>query len=329
MELSIYDANALAKYEAIIERGMAEFVAVGEALLSIRNQKLYRATHNSFEAYCADKWGMSRRRADQLIGASQTVLLLTDSSESEKNFSHFLPKVESHVTPLTVLEPAQQIEAWTEAVATAPNGKVTGAYVQAVVDDMRGNGRHKPKSNYAAEEATPDPRDQCQTPPYAVDPLLPYLPDTDCVIWEPAAGEGLLAEALFDCGYRKVTVSDAITGQNFFESEPDAWDILITNPPFSLKYKWLERCYALGKPFALLLPVETLGAASAQVLFREYGIDVIFMSPRIDFKMPNEGWNGSGAQFPSAWFCWRLLDMPQMTFVDISVAKRAFVEALR
>lgn len=81
MELSIYDANALAKYEAIIERGMAEFVAVGEALLSIRNQKLYRATHNSFEAYCADKWGMSRRRADQLIGASQTVLLLTDSSQ--------------------------------------------------------------------------------------------------------------------------------------------------------------------------------------------------------------------------------------------------------
>jgi hypothetical protein len=151
----------------------------------------------------------------------------------------------------------------------------------------------------------PQGYDACQTPAHALDPLVPYL-ETDSVIWEPAQGEGNLVEGLYDSGF-SVIGSDILTDQNFFEWEPETpWDYLITNPPFSIKYKWLERCYELGKPFALLLPVETLGASTAIKLFKEHELELILIDKRVNFKMPNKGWNGGGAQFPVAWFTWQL-----------------------
>jgi len=164
--------------------------------------------------------------------------------------------------------------------------------------------RQKPKENRAGDIAELQPYDFCQTPPYALAPLLPYL-SASMTIWESAAGEGLLAHTLRDYGCN-VVESDILTDQNFFEYEPPYWDVLVTNPPFSIKYDWLARCYELGHPFALLMPVEVLGAAKAQALFTQYDLQVIFMSPRINFKMPQKGWEGGGAQFPTAWFTYRL-----------------------
>lgn len=105
--------------------------------------------------------------------------------------------------------------------------------------------------------------DRCQTPAYALDPILPYLHG---VIWECAAGEGSLSNAFIRHGF-KVIESDILNGQDFFRWQPELFDCIVTNPPFSSKFEWLERCYQLQKPFALLLPVETLGANKAQKLF--------------------------------------------------------------
>lgn len=67
----------LTDLEAVIERGLSSFVEVGEALMSIRDEKLYRADHDTFEAYCRDRWGFVASRARQLIGAAQTVTSVT------------------------------------------------------------------------------------------------------------------------------------------------------------------------------------------------------------------------------------------------------------
>ena len=182
----------------------------------------------------------------------------------------------------------------------------------------------KPKVNRGSNEYEPQGFDLCQTPPYALDPLWPHL-DGIQTIWEPACGEGYLADTLSTTGF-KVLRTDLLTGQNFFEYQPEeGWDCLITNPPFSLKYRWLERCYDLGKPFVLLLPVETLGAKQAQDLFREFGIEVIFMDQRVNFKMPNKGWKKSAAQFPTAWFTWQMKLGKSMIFAHI---KRKNVEPI-
>ena len=46
--------------------------------------------------------------------------------------------------------------------------------------------------------------------------------------------------------------------KNFFEYEPDNYDIIVDNPPFSCKREIIERCLTLNKPFALLVPLETI-----------------------------------------------------------------------
>lgn len=179
--------------------------------------------------------------------------------------------------------------------------KIKGESGQAVGRQM------KSKINQGGDLYSPKGYDACQTPAYAIDPLLPYL-DKDWIIWEPAAGENNLVEALYDSNYstNQVVVSDILTGQNFFEFSPELWDCLVTNPPYSIKYQWLERCYQLDKPFALLVPVEILGAKTAQNLLKQYGFEMMLLNKRVDFKMPNKGWDSS-AQFPVLWLCWQIL----------------------
>lgn len=176
----------------------------------------------------------------------------------------------------------------------------------------------KPKINRAGDIAKPSAYDRCQTPAYAVDPLVPWLP-THRTIWEPATGEGNIAATLRKSG-RKVVESDILTGHNFFDiSRPPCgtyFETIVTNPPYSIKYDWLERCYDIGFPFALLLPLETLGAGRAQRLFRVHHTQLIVFDRRVNFKMPGaRDWKSSSAQFPTAWFCWRLNLPREINFV--------------
>lgn len=182
----------------------------------------------------------------------------------------------------------------------------------------------KPKTNSAGNVHISQPKDRCQTPPYALKPLLGYLP-TNCTVWEPATGEGYLAHALarhVSC----VITSDLLDGpdHNFFNYHPALFDHpdprkrIVTNPPFSIKYKWLARCYELGFPFALLMPGDVLFSSTAQKLFKKHGIEVLIPDKRIKFKMPNIGWENSRPQFLSAWFCYKFNIGTEITFVSIT-----------
>jgi hypothetical protein len=344
---------ALHNHEQVIERGLATFHEVGTALLAIRDERLYRARYGTFEEYCQDKWSMTPQHAGRLIGAAEVMATLEPIGFQR-------PDNERQVRELAKVAPEAQLAAWAAAIETAPDGKVTAnhmAVVAHVFEEMLNTGaidpgdgiaiatsdvvkaavteetyermmrqqeytrkgKDKPKTNRAGDASTPQGFDACQTPAYALDPLLPYL-NPVWLLWEPAQGEGLLVEGLYDAGYKQdqVAIGDLLTGQNFFDYEPSAWDCLVTNPPYSIKYDWLRRCYDLGKPFALLLPVETLGAKTAQEFFRLYGVQVIFMDKRINFKMPNIGFEGSAAQFPVAWFTWQLDLESDMRFANVN-----------
>ena len=72
---------------------------------------------------------------------------------------------ERQLRPLSRLEPAQQREAWQQAVATAPDGKVTAAHVSKIVREMQPEVKKpvtqipqsetgKPLPSYAIEFAT-------------------------------------------------------------------------------------------------------------------------------------------------------------------------------
>lgn len=75
----------------------------------------------------AEEYEISERHMWRLHAANQTESLLTNWSVGE------IP--ESILRPLTRLDPVDQPVIWQRAVETAPNGKVTAAHVQSVVDD--------------------------------------------------------------------------------------------------------------------------------------------------------------------------------------------------
>lgn len=156
--------------------------------------------------------------------------------------------------------------------------------------------------------------DDCGTPPYALDALLSVIGGhvRDLCAWEPAVGEGLLLDALVKKGYT-VLSRDA----DFFsiDERPEFARWLVTNPPYSNKYAWIEHALSFFIPVAMLMPVEAIGAKAfwdACTMVWDTGNTtinypkIVYVTPRINFKMPNKGWSGAGAQFPTCWFLWNI-----------------------
>jgi hypothetical protein len=54
------------RLEAIVQPGLATFVEVGNALAEIRDRRLHRDTHRSFETYVRDWWGVDLPHSDPL-----------------------------------------------------------------------------------------------------------------------------------------------------------------------------------------------------------------------------------------------------------------------
>jgi hypothetical protein len=130
-ELSSEEMTELSELENLIEKNLRGFYEVGTALIKIRDSRLYRLTHGTFEEYCLDRWDMAIRTAYQLIGASVVI-------DNVRNCAQIEPPInEAQARPLTQLEtPELQQKAWQKAVETAPNGKVTGDHVHSVVHGM-------------------------------------------------------------------------------------------------------------------------------------------------------------------------------------------------
>lgn len=107
--LSKEEKSRLTTLEGVIRRGMGEFVRVGLALMEIRENRLYRASHKRFEDYCHERWQFNRQRASQLIQAARATQELSTKVDVH-------PTSETHVRPLLALPPEDRPAAWTAAV---------------------------------------------------------------------------------------------------------------------------------------------------------------------------------------------------------------------
>ncbi|MBD2302824.1 MULTISPECIES: hypothetical protein [unclassified Nostoc] len=121
------------------------FFEAGKALAELRDRRLYRSTHKTFEEYCRDRFGHSRQKSNYLIAASQVYENLTticcQNSEVEDlttNGTQILPTSEGQVRPMTKLESQQQWEVWQTAVEEAggkvPTGRVVKNAVQRIME---------------------------------------------------------------------------------------------------------------------------------------------------------------------------------------------------
>ncbi|RCJ40808.1 hypothetical protein A6769_39505 [Nostoc punctiforme NIES-2108] len=116
------------------------FFEAGKALTELRDRRLYRSTHKTFEDYCRDRFGHSRQQSNYLIAAAGVYENLTTigcqnvtNENLTTNGSQILPTSERQVRPMTKLEPQEQQEVWLTAVELAGGKVPTGRIVKDVV----------------------------------------------------------------------------------------------------------------------------------------------------------------------------------------------------
>lgn len=144
--------------------------------------------------------------------------------------------------------------------------------------------------------------DELYTPREAVLPLLKYL-DKSKIYWECTDfGDSNITKVLIENGFNVIATKK--TEFDFLKDKPlFKFDAIITNPPYSIKDKFLKRCYELNKPFALLLPLTALEGKERGKLYRKNGIELIVLDKRINFmKEKRNVW------FNTSWFCYKICD---------------------
>ena len=141
--------------------------------------------------------------------------------------------------------------------------------------------------------------DDYMTPKYAWDNIKEFIPDNK-VIWEAFYGDGKSGDNLQELGFN--VIHEPI---DFFNNDTlPEYDLICSNPPFSLSKEVLDRLYELDKPFILIFPSSKINTQ----YFRKWknkGIQIIIPPKRIQFIK-----NGSDllnkCNFDCFYYCYKM-----------------------
>ncbi|OKH52852.1 hypothetical protein NIES2101_13460 [Calothrix sp. HK-06] len=149
-ELSYDELREREYLERQIEKALYE---AGRALRTIRDRRLYRSTHKTFEEYCRQRFGFTRMTAANKIAAAGVIEnlstnglqnsvgesgLSTNGLQNSGRYSYeVLPTSERQVRPLINLEASEQRICWEQAVEAAGGKVPSGRQVKDIVDKIR------------------------------------------------------------------------------------------------------------------------------------------------------------------------------------------------
>jgi hypothetical protein len=163
-------------------------------------------------------------------------------------------------------------------------------------------------------------RDNFQTPNYATELLIPFIPKNIKHIWECASGKNKMANVLIKHGYN-VACSDLSFGANYnflTMKLGKGLQCIITNPPFSLKRKFYNRCKFHNIPFAILIPADYSGWIIDALRFDN--AEKIIPTRRVDYITPTglSSLSGHTSNFHSLWLTWGFGLGNSETFVELT-----------
>lgn len=173
--------------------------------------------------------------------------------------------------------------------------------------------------NFAKEDR--EKYDYYATEPKATEELL-KLENFSHYIWEPAAGEGHIAEVLKSHNYDVVT-NDIIERNYPLDGEMDFFNVtkenmsntiprdIITNPPYKYAKEFVEHALDIsmdGTKVAMFLKIQFLESRSRGELFEKYPPKTIWVS-RSRLQCAKNGdfdtyKKGTGTAIAYAWFIW-------------------------
>lgn len=150
-ELTFDEERERRRLELRVERA---FFEAGAALRQLRDKRLYRSTHRTFEEYCKDRFGYTRRRPYQLIEAAIVFEnLCTNGTQNDaeddlctigtqqrlplEGERQILPTSERQVRDLIKLKPEEQRSVWQQAIDLADGKVPTGKIVKGIVERMK------------------------------------------------------------------------------------------------------------------------------------------------------------------------------------------------
>lgn len=144
--------------------------------------------------------------------------------------------------------------------------------------------------------------DDYMTPKSAWEAIQSYIPKGK-VVWEAFYGDGKSGTYLQELGF--TTIHEKI---DFFTNNKG--DIIVSNPPFTLKKEVLKRLVALGKPFIIIMPSSTINTQYTRELFKQSAdrLQIIIPQKRINFTKIVDGKEvASGhCNFDCFYFCWKV-----------------------
>ena len=122
-------------------------------------------------------------------------------------------------------------------------------------------------------------------------------------IWEAFYGNGesgkILTKMGFDVIHKEV---------DFFKN--DLGEIIVSNPPFTIKKEVLTRLKQLGKPFILIMPSSTINTQYTRKLFSKTTdkLQIIIPRKRIQFTKIQNGKEiiENKCNFDCYYFCWKM-----------------------
>ena len=142
-------------------------------------------------------------------------------------------------------------------------------------------------------------KDEYYTPKILVDAIIPFV-DKNKVIWCPFDTENSEFVIGFKEHGNKVIHSHIWEGKDFFEYEPENYDAIISNPPFSKKLMVFDRLYKLGKPFAMVCGLPILNYQEVGEFFVGKDLQLLIVDKKVSF-------DGNTASFNNSYFCRDLL----------------------
>lgn len=134
--------DELTHLESVINTGLAHFHAVGRALKTIKDRRLFAPKYTTFHEYTTARWGLSLPHVTRLIEASDIVDQLHAAGSMK------LPKIESHARVLSRITPEERPRIWNAAIE-AVGDNATAEELDDVVSKLvprKTRGRKVPKA---------------------------------------------------------------------------------------------------------------------------------------------------------------------------------------